>query len=304
MLCITFLGTGGTLPTTNRNPSSIFINREGETMLFDCGEGTQQQMMRAKTGMKISSIFITHFHADHFLGIPGLIQTMSFNGRTEPLDIYGPTWTKQMVKLLRELGYYKLGFEINAHELEGGDIVDKGEYSIKAVTTEHGVPSLGYVLEEKSRPGRFNREKAIELGVPAGHMFSKLQNGEHVTVNGRMIKPSQVMGHRRPGRKVVYSGDTRPCDSIARESVGADLLIHDGTLADELRDWAIETKHSTTAEAAQIAKKANVLQLILTHFSSRYSENAEPLLHDAKVIFENVRLAEELMEIEIQLRDK
>jgi ribonuclease Z len=273
-------------------------------MLFDCGEGTQQQMMRAKTGMKISSIFITHFHADHFLGIPGLIQTMSFNGRTEPLDIFGPTWTEQMVKLMIELGYYKPGFEIRAHELEGGDIVDKGEYSIKAVTTEHGVPSLGYVLEEKSRPGRFNREKAIELGVPVGHMFSRLQKGEHVTVNGRVIKPSQVMGHDRPGRKVVYSGDTRPCDPVARESVGADLLIHDGTLADELRDWAIETKHSTTAEAAQLAKKANVLQLILTHFSSRYSENIEPLLLDAKSIFENVRLAEELMEIEIQLRDK
>ncbi|MDP2841118.1 MAG: ribonuclease Z [Candidatus Methanoperedens sp.] len=304
MLRITFLGTGGTLPTINRNPSAIFINREGETMLFDCGEGTQQQMMRAKTGMKISSIFITHFHADHFLGIPGLIQTMSFNGRTEPLNIYGPTWTKQMVKLMIELGYYKLGFEITAHELEDGDVVDRGEYSIKAVATDHGVPSLGYILEEKSRTGRFNKQRAIELGVPVGHMFSKLQKGEHVTVNGRVIKPSQVMGHDRPGRKVVYSGDTRPCDSIARESVGADLLIHDGTLADELRDWAIETKHSTTAEAAQLAKKANVLRLILTHFSSRYSESAEPLLHDAKGIFENVRLAEELMEIEIQLRDK
>jgi ribonuclease Z len=304
MLRIIFLGTGGTLPTKNRNPSAIFINREGETMLFDCGEGTQQQMMRAKTGMKVSSIFITHFHADHFLGIPGLIQTMSFNGRTEPLDIYGPTWTKQMVNIMRELGYYKLGFEIKAHELEGGDILDKGEYSIKAVTTEHSVPSLGYVLEEKSRTGRFNREKAIELGVPVGHMFSKLQKGETITVKGRMIKPSQVIGYNRPGRKIVYSGDTRPCDTIVRESVGADLLIHDGTLADDLHEWAIETKHSTTAEAAQIAKKANVLQLILTHFSSRYSENAEPLLLDAKGIFENTMLAEELMEIEIKFRDK
>jgi ribonuclease Z len=304
MLRITFLGTGGTLPTINRNPSAIFINREGETMLFDCGEGTQQQMMRAKTGMKISSIFITHFHADHFLGIPGLIQTMSFNGRTDPLDIYGPTRTNQMVKLMIELGYYKLGFEITAHELEDEEVVDRGEYTIKAVATDHGVPSLGYVLEEKSRSGRFNKQRAIELGVPVGHMFAKLQKGEPVTVDGRVIKPSQVMGHYRPGRKVVYSGDTRPCDTIARESVGADLLIHDGTLADELRNWAIETKHSTTAEAAHLAKKANVLQLILTHFSSRYSDNAEPLLHDAQSIFENTILAEELMEIEIQLRDK
>lgn len=304
MLRITFLGTGGTLPTINRNPSAIFVNREGDMMLFDCGEGTQQQMMRAKTGMKISSIFITHFHADHFLGIPGLIQTMSFNGRSEPLDIYGPVRTEQMVEFMQELGYYKPGFEINAHELEDGDIVDKGEYFIKAVATEHGVPSLGYVLEEKNRAGRFNREKAIDLGVPVGHMFSKLQKGETVTLNGRAIKPSQVMGETRPGRKIVYSGDTRPCKNIERESKGADLLIHDGTFADELRDWALETKHSTSSEVAHLAKKANVRQLILTHFSSRYSENTEPLLLDAKGIFENVRLAEELMEIEIQLRDK
>lgn len=304
MLRITLLGTGGTLPTINRNPSAIFVNREGDMMLFDCGEGTQQQMMRAKTGMKISSIFITHFHADHFLGIPGLIQTMSFNGRTEPLDIYGTERTKQMVELMQELGYYKPGFEVNAHELEDGDIVDKEEYFIRAVATEHGVPSLGYVLEEKSRAGRFNREKAIELGVPVGHMFSKLQKGETITVNGRRIEPFQVMGDARPGRKIVYSGDTRPCESIARESEGADLLIHDGTFADELRDWALETKHSTALEAAILAKKANVRHLVLTHISSRYSENAQPLLLDAKSVFDNVTLAQELMEIEIELRDK
>lgn len=304
MLRITFLGTGGTLPTVNRNPSAVLINREGDMMLFDCGEGTQQQMMRAKTGMKISSIFITHFHADHFLGVPGLTQTMSFNGRTDPLDIYGPERTERMVRLMIELGYYRMGFEINAHELEDGDIVDKGEYSIKAVATDHSVPSLGYVLEEKNRAGRFNRERAIELGVPAGPLFSKLQKGETISVDGRTVTPSQVIGHSRPGRKVVYSGDTRPCDSIERESKGADLLIHDGTLADELRDWALETKHSTAAEAALLAKKANVGQLILTHISSRYSESAQVLLIEAKGILENVILAEELMEIEIGLRDK
>ena len=176
MFRVTFLGTGGSLPTPDRNPSSVFVNREGDMMLFDCGEGTQQQMMRAKTGMTLGSIFITHFHADHFLGIPGLIQTMSFNGREEPLDIYGPVWTKQFINLLIQLGYYKLGFVINAHELEDGDIIDKGEYSIKAVGTDHGIPSLGYVLQEKKRAGRFNREKAIELGIPVGRLFSKLQN--------------------------------------------------------------------------------------------------------------------------------
>lgn len=304
MFRVTFLGTGGTLPTPDRNPSSIFINREGDMMLFDCGEGTQQQMMRAKTGMKIGSIFITHFHADHFLGIPGLIQTMSFNGREEPLDIYGPVWTKQFVNLLIQLGYYKLGFVINAHELQNGDIIDKGDYSIKAVETDHGIPSLGYVLEEKKRVGKFNREKAIELGVPVGHLFSKLQNGEVITIHGKTILPSQVIGKSRPGRKLVYSGDTRPCENLERESAGADLLIHDSTLAEDLKDWALETKHSTSKEAAQIASNAKVKQLILTHISARYSERPEVLLHDAQNIFGNVRLAEELMEIEIHFSDK
>lgn len=303
MLRVIFLGTGGTLPTPDRNPSAIFINREGEMMLFDCGEGTQRQMMRAKTGMKLGSIFITHFHADHFLGIPGLIQTMSFNGREEPLDIYGPVWTRQFVNLLIQLGYYKLGFVINAHELEDGDIIDKGDYSVKAVGSDHGIPSLGYVMEEKKRLGRFNREKAIKLGVPVGRLFSKLQNGEPVIINGKTILPSQVIGESRPGRKIVYSGDTRPCKNIEKESAGADLLIHDSTLAEELKDWALETKHSTSKEAAQIAKNAGVKQLILTHISSRYSEKRELLIHDAKTVFENVRLAEELMEVEIPLSD-
>jgi len=304
MLSVIFLGTGGTLPTPDRNPSSIFINREGDMMLFDCGEGTQRQMMCAKTGMKLSSIFITHFHADHFLGIPGLIQTMSFNGREEPLDIYGPIWTKQFVDLLVQLGYYRLGFVINAHEMNDGDIIDKGEYFIKAVGTDHGIPSLGYVLEEKKRIGRFNREKAIELGVPVGRLFSRLQKGEPVTIDGKTILPSQVIGESRPGRKIVYSGDTRPCKNIETESRGADLLIHDSTLAEDLKDWALETKHSTAKEAAHVARNADVKQLILTHISSRYCDKKEMLLNDAKKVFENSRLAEELMEIEIMLCDK
>lgn len=302
MLRIIFLGTGGTLPTPNRNPSAILINREGETMLFDCGEGTQRQMMRAKTGMKLSSVFIMHFHADHFLGIPELVQTMSFNGRTEPLDIYGPVWTKQFTNLLVDLGYYKLGFSINSHELKDGDAIDKGDYFIRAIGTDHGIPSLGYVIEEKKRTGRFKREKAVELGVPVGPLFSKLQRGEPVIINGRKILPSQVVGKPRRGRKLVYSGDTRPCKSIEKASLKADLLIHDGTLAEELRDWAVETKHSTSREAALLAKKAKVKQLILTHISSRYSESTEPLLKDARDVFENVRIAEELMEIEILLQ--
>lgn len=304
MFRVTFLGTGGTLPTPDRNPSSILINREGDMILFDCGEGTQQQMMRAKTGMKLNSIFITHFHADHFLGIPGLIQTMSFNGRKEQLDIYGPAWTKQFVQLLIQLGYYKLGFEIIAHELEDGEKIDNGEYFVKALETDHGIPSLGYVIEEKRRKGRFNKEKAIQLGIPEGRLFSKLQNGGSIQIDGKVIHPSQVMGKSRSGRKIIYSGDTRPCKNIESESKGADLLIHDSTFSQDMIEWAIETKHSTSTEAAYIAKNANVKELALTHISSRYSEKRDLLLNEARKIFENVLMAEELMEIEIMLSDK
>lgn len=305
MLRVTFLGTGGSLPTPDRNPSAIMVNREGELMLFDCGEGTQQQMMRAKTGMKaLSSIFITHFHADHMLGIPGLIQTMSFHGRTEPLKIYGPHWVHEFVRLLSALGYYKLRFEIDAIDLEPGDVVKRDEYSIVALKTEHSVPSLGYALIEDERCGRFDREKAIELGVPPGPLFSKLHRGESVEVDGKIIHSNDVVGEGRPGRKIVYTGDTRPCKDILEASKGADLLIHDSTLANDQQEWAIESMHSTAQEAARTARDANVLKLVLTHISSRYSDNPSKLLEEAKKVFENVVVAEDLMELDIPYRDK
>ncbi|MDI6859066.1 MAG: ribonuclease Z [Methanocellales archaeon] len=304
MLKVTFLGTGGTLPTTNRNPSAIIINRKGELMLFDCGEGTQQQMMRAKTGMRnLTSIFITHYHADHILGIPGLIQTMSFQGRTEPLHIYGPRWIHEFIKMLLALGYYKLNFDVKGHELRPEDVVERAEYAIKAIKTDHGIPSLGYVLEEKERLGRFDREKAIELGVPPGPLFSKLHSGETVFVGGREIKSSQVVGPPRRGRKIIYTGDTRPIETVTEAARNADLLIHDGTLTHDLLDWAIEAKHSTAKEAAEIASKACVGELVLMHISSRYSEDPSPLLREAQAIFKNSHVAKEFMEIVIPYPD-
>lgn len=304
MLRVTFLGTAGSVPTPERNPSAILINRKGELMLFDCGEGTQQQMMRAKTGMgNLSSIFITHFHADHILGIPGLIQTLNFNGRTVPLNIYGPVWVKEFVRLMTAMGFYKPNYDINAIELHAGDRVDRGDYFIEAVKTEHSVPSLGYVLVESERHGRFDRERAIGLGVPEGPLFKRLHNGEDIEVNGKIIKSSEVVGPPRPGRRVVYSGDTRPCSGIFVASDGADLLIHDGALADDMIDWAKETMHSTAGEAASLASLANVHQLVLTHISSRYSEDTSQLLADARLEFENVSIASEFMEIEIPHRD-
>ncbi|MDO9518457.1 MAG: ribonuclease Z [Methanosarcinaceae archaeon] len=304
MLRVTFLGTGGSLPTPNRNPSGIMINREGELMLFDCGEGTQQQMMRAKTGMMaLSSIFITHFHADHILGIPGLVQTLSFHGRTEPLTIYGPHRVEDFTKLLIALGYYKLKYEIKTVQLNPGDIIKRDGYSINVIKTEHSVPSIGYALVEDERPGRFNHKKAIELGVTPGPLFSKLHRGGSVEVNGRIIHSEDVVASFRKGRTIVYSGDTRPCESVLKASQDADLLIHDGTLADEKSDRAVESMHSTAGEAALLAKEAGVHQLILTHISSRYTDDTTPIFEDAKKIFENVTVADDLMEIEVPFRE-
>jgi ribonuclease Z len=305
MLRVTFLGTGGALPTPERNPSAIMINREGELMLFDCGEGAQQQMMRAKTGMKaLSSIFITHFHADHILGIPGLIQTLSFHGRTEPLKIYGPHWVHEFARILSALGYYKLRFEIDAIDLNPGDLIKRKDYSIMAIRTEHSVPSIGYALIENERVGRFDRQKAIELGIPPGPLFSKLHKGESVEIDGKVIHSKDVVGESRPGRKIVYTGDTRPCKTVLEASRDSDLLIHDSTLADDQQEWAIESMHSTAREAALLAKEANVMKLVLTHISSRYSDDATPLLKEAKEIFQNVIVADDLLELEVPFRDK
>lgn len=305
MLRIIFLGTGGSLPTRNRNPSAIMVNRKGELLLFDCGEGTQQQMMRAKTGMmSLSSIFITHFHADHFLGIPGLMQTMSFMGRKEPLLIYGPEGTREFTELFKALGYFNLKYEVRGIELKPGDLVEREEYVIQALKTEHNISSLGYALIENPRPGRFNREKAVKLGIPPGPLFAKLQKGNPVDINGKLVKPEDVMGALRPGRTVIYSGDTRPCESILEASRDADVLIHDGSFADEMADWAEESKHSTAGEVAALAKEARVRKLILTHISSRYTDDAEPILTDSKKIFENVIIAEDLIEIEIPYRSE
>ncbi|KKH45824.1 ribonuclease Z [Methanosarcina sp. 1.H.A.2.2] len=303
MLRITFLGTGGSLPTRNRNPSAVMINREGELILFDCGEGTQQQMMRAKTGMmSLSSIFISHFHADHFLGIPGLIQTMSFLGRKEPLTIYGPEGTREFTELFKALGYFNLKYEIRGVKLSPGDTVEGESYVVRALKTEHSIPSLGYALVENPRPGRFNREKAVELGVPPGPLFAKLQRGNPVEVDGRLVRPEEVMGIPRPGRTIVYTGDTRPCESVLEASRDADLLIHDGSFADEMADWAEESMHSTAGEVAALAKEAGVRKLVLTHISSRYTDDVEPILKDSKIVFENVVVAEDLMELEIPYR--
>ena len=305
MLNVTFLGTAGSLPTPERNPSAILINREGEMILFDCGEGTQRQMMRARTGMmRLNYIFLTHLHADHILGIPGLMETLAFQGRENPITIAGPVHTVRLVESFKSVCYFSRNFDVQAVELQPGDVLKMKGYQVRAIATHHSVPSIGYSLEESPRLGRFNRDEAVSLGIPPGPLFGKLQHGQAIEVDGRRIEPHQVMGPPRPGRKIVYTGDTRPCNSVQQAATGADLLIHDCALASDMADWARETKHSTASEAAQVAKSAGVKQLVLTHISSRYSEDSAQLLKEARFIFERTIVAEDLMSLEIRLRDE
>jgi ribonuclease Z len=300
MLNVTFLGTAGSLPTPERNPSAILINREGEMMLFDCGEGTQRQMMRARTGMmRLNYIFLTHLHADHIL-----LETLAFQGRENPITIVGPIHTMHLVESFKSVCYFSRKFDVQAIELQPGDVLKMKGCQVRAISTHHSVPSLGYSLEEDMRLGRFNRDAATSLGIPPGPLFGKLQHGQEIEVDGKKIEPHQVMGPARPGRRIVYTGDTRPCKSVQLASMGADLLIHDCALASDMAEWAKETKHSTATEAAEVAKNADVGQLVLTHISSRYSEDTSQLLKEAKSIFDRTIVAEDLMSLEIRLKDE
>ncbi|MBZ3934982.1 ribonuclease Z [Methanimicrococcus blatticola] len=306
MLKITFLGTGGALPSKERNPAGIMVNREGELLLFDCGEGSQRQMMTAKTGLvKISAIFLSHYHGDHILGLPGLLQTMGFFDREEKLEIYGPDGLFEVMEAFEKLGTHKLQYQIILKTLAPGDIVQRNGYIIKAVRADHDRPALGFILEEEMRPGRFNREKAIELGVEPGPNFAKLHRGENVTLkNGTVVYSKDVVGPMRPGRKIAYSGDTRETDVFFYESEGADLVIHEATFTSEMEQQAYEYGHSTAKGAAKMAKKYNIRKLILTHLSPRLTDEEESVLADAKSEFENVSVAEDLMEIDVELRDE
>ncbi len=301
---LVFLGTGGSWPTKYRNVMSIALQFNSEVILFDCGEGTQRQMTHTSISfMKINKIFITHFHADHFLGIPGLLQTMNLNDREDELHIYGPPGTINLVKDLLSLGYFKAGFEICAHDLNPGESVRGSGYSVKAVQACHNVPAYGYVFEEDMRPGRFNKKKALELGIPEGPLFGRLQRGESIEIDGKTIVPDMVLGPPRKGIKIAYSGDTGPCRSFVESAKEADVLIHEATLDDDMEEKARRYGHSTAKEAAQIAKKAKVSKLILVHISPRYEEGAKKLLESAKNIFQNVIIAEDFMEFDIKHKD-
>jgi len=307
-LQVYFLGTAGALPTTQRNPPCILIRHGSDTLLFDCGEGAQQQMMRVRCGFTVDAIFVTHWHADHFLGIFGLVQTMSFNGRTDPLTIYGPEWVHDFVGILKTVARFNLKFPLESVELGDGSWVRFDGYTVTAFGVNHGLPALGYVLEEDPRPGRFNREQAIALGVPPGPLFGRLQRGETVRVGSGEeageVRPDQVMGSARPGRKIVYTGDTRAVHSRIRDIASdADLLIHDATYDESEADRGAEFFHATARQAGEAAADLRAGTLVLFHTSSRYPD-AQAHVSDARSAFSGPVVAPDDRDmIEVPFRD-
>ncbi len=283
MLRLTFLGTSAAQPTVRRNLTGLAVRRERELFLVDCGEGTQRQMIRYGTGFDVDAIFFTHFHADHYLGAIGFLRTLSMLGRGTPLDVYGPRPARKLLDVMLFTGTERLAFEVRIHEVKPGESVRREGCEMRAFETDHRTPSLGWSLVEDARPGRFHPEKAAELGVPAGPLFGKLQHGQAVTLpGGRVVRPEEVVEPARRGRIVAVTGDTRPCRGTVEGARGADVLVHDSTFGDAEKVRAEETLHSTAREAAGVARDAGALQLVLTHLSTRYDHEFEPLLEQAR----------------------
>jgi len=305
-LQVTFLGTSAAVPTTERNPSSVFVRREGDAFLFDAGEGTQRQMMRYGTGFDVSDVFVTHAHGDHVFGLPGLVHTLDFNDREDPLTIHVPRGVGEKVADLVFAVGGDTGFPVRVREVDAGEtVLDRNEFEIRTFNTDHRTDSVGYALAEDDRKGRFDRERAEELGVPVGPKFSRLHDGNAVELeDGTVVEPEQVVGDPRPGRTIVYTGDTRPTDGVREAADGADLLIHDATFANDASERAAQTGHSTAGEAAKVAAEAGVRALALTHVSSRYAGDARELKRDAQKGFPGeVFVAHDGMEYDVPFPD-
>jgi ribonuclease Z len=302
MLRVTFLGTSAAQPTLQRNLSAVAVRRTSELLLFDCGEGTQRQMMRYGTGFAVDAIFFTHFHADHYLGLLGFLRTLHMQGRQAPLALFGPAPARTLLDRALHLGFEEYLFPVTIRQLAAGERVELGGALVEAIGVDHGVPALGYSLVEAQRPGEFHPDSATALGVPEGPLFGKLQHGEAVDLpSGRRVEPREVLGPGRPGRKLVFSGDTRPCEALRRAAEGADLLVHESTFEERDLPRAKETRHSTAREAASLASAARVKRLALTHFSSRYEERLQQMTEEARAEFPGAVLAHDGLSIEIPL---
>jgi len=302
---VVFLGTAGSIPTVRRALPAVALRRKDELIIFDCGEGVQRQMIKARVGFhKKTKIFITHMHGDHVLGIPGLLQTMSLLNREKKLDIYGPVGINAFIEAIEQTVQFGLTFPILVKEIcQEGIVCEEREYSVQTVQADHVVSALTYAFMEKPRPGRFNKERVKNFGIPEGPLWSRLQRGESVNLSdGRTVESIDILGKPRSGRKIVYSGDTRPSEALVKLSKEADLLVHEATLGDELKERAFEDGHSTPSQAAEAAKRAGVKQLILTHISARY-KTPDSLLSQARRVFKNVKIAEDFMRIDLPLSD-
>jgi len=283
-LSVAFLGTGGAVPSARRNTAGLLVSRGGERLLFDCGEGTQRQMQRSLGLVQVDAVYFTHFHADHILGLPGLLKTYDLTERERPLTVYGPRGLCELIQSLgRVIG--RVGYKLDLVEIDPGDAIPIDGAEVRAFQVEHGVRAQGYVLVESERPGRFDPEAAERLGVKEGPDFAALQRGEIVTgANGGEVAPGQVMGESRPGRTIAITGDTAPCHATVEAARGAELLVHDASFSEEEAQRAADTGHSTVGQAAAVAREAEVKLLALVHISSRY--HVGKVLEEAREVFE------------------
>ncbi|HMD78693.1 MAG TPA: ribonuclease Z [Nitrososphaerales archaeon] len=298
-LTVTFLGTSSAAPTKDRGLPAVAIQREGEVILLDCGEGVQRQVIGQGIGLnKEMAIFITHLHGDHVTGLLGLLQTMGLAQRRKPLTIVGPPDLFKWLKVTSRILNIGLTFPIQFYSAKAGMVIRLRSFKVKATRAVHSIEAYSYLVEENARPGEFHPEKAKELGIPEGKLWSRLQKGGTVTVGGRRFSSSQVTGPRRPGRKIGYSGDTRPSPRLIRFFHGCDLLIFDSTFKDSDRSKAVERKHSTAVEAAVVASKAKARRLALTHFSARYTSSSA-LVREARVVFPNTFAAADRMTVPV-----
>jgi ribonuclease Z len=297
-LSLFFAGTGGSVPSSRRGLPAVLVRRGGDRLLFDCGEGTQRQLMRSVGLVDVDCVFITHFHADHWLGLPGMLKSLALREREAPLTVYGPSGLSGLMEVMR-IVYGRLPYELSIVELAPAEAVDRDGYLIAAVPVLHGDrQAFGYALVEAPRPGEFDPVAAERLGVSPGRDFGRLQRGE--TVAG--VAPEQVMGPPREGRKVVLSGDTRPCEALAIAAHQADVLVHEATFAEEESERAVETSHSTARQAAELARDAEVRMLALTHVSSRYAGGE--LRDQARAVFAATEAPRDFDTIEVPFPER
>jgi len=297
---LVFLGTSAAQPTPERGLTCICLEKEGEILMFDAGEGAQISYLKSGLGWnKKMKIFVTHLHGDHCIGILGLLQTMTLQNRTEPMEIYGPDGIEEFIAANIKVLNFGLSFPVMITTVREGPVVNEKTYTVNSCEADHSVTSYSYLFQEKDKAGRFFPDKAKELGVPEGELWHKLQTGQDIQVEDKIVKSSDVLGEKRPGKRIGISGDTRPTKKLEEFFKDCDYLSFDSTFSHELQDKALDTHHSTAKEAADLAKKANVSNLILTHFSARYNDESV-LLEEAKTIHSSVIAAKDLLEIEIK----